>query len=505
MMRISSRTALGLALEPGRMVLAQVRLGARPVVTRVAQLTLEQGLDQAEPAALGAQLQQLLRQRRITAKRVVIGLPALWVMHRQVHVPPAPSAALAGVLRLQAERVLAADPRELAMDFIPPAAAAADAPQPVLLIGAAKRRVERAVAVARAAGLTVDAVTVSILALAQSLARSQDAELIAHVRDHAMEWAVQQGGTLRLMRHTTMPDADESASPVDVAAALRQAMTAEPLAAEAYRVERLRLVDAHGLSEPQLVSLARAVGLDAAQRVDLAELAHLPAEVPDGQTPAQQFAPAIALARGADRRHRPVVDLLHSRLTSPPRRYLGPRQRAAALVALLLAAGLGWLVMTVRSEAQEVESLRQQLQELEPTLKDAQRTLEQVRFAQRWFQARPALMDCLRQLCLAFPDEGIQATELTWQDSGQAVLTGRGADTRIVLELRDRLQHSDAFGQVKLNYLREAGGRDAALSSRAGSSTQIGFSLSFGYASGGSAGRSTGEPLTSSAGAGGPR
>src|SRR5690606_14226707 len=156
MMRISSRTALALALEPGRMVLAQVRLGARPVVTRVAQLTLEQGLDQAEPAALGAQLQQLLRQRRITAKRVVIGLPALWVMHRQVHVPPAPSAALAGVLRLQAERVLAADPRELAMDFIPPAAAAADAPQPVLLIGAAKRRVERAVAVARAAGLTVD-------------------------------------------------------------------------------------------------------------------------------------------------------------------------------------------------------------------------------------------------------------------------------------------------------------------------------------------------------------
>jgi hypothetical protein len=320
-----------------------------------------------------------------------------------------------------------------------------------------------------------------------------------------MEWTVQQGGALRLMRHTAMPDADESASPMDVAAALRQAMTAEPLAAEAYRVERLRLVDAHGLSESQLVSLARAVGLDEAQRVDLAELAHLPAEVLDSQTPAQQFAPAIALARGADRRHRPVVDLLHSRLTSPPRRYLGPRQRAAALVALLLAAGLGWLVMSVRSEAQAVESLRQQLRELDPTLKDAQRTLEQVRFAQRWFQARPALMDCLRQLCLAFPDEGVQATELTWQEPGQAVLTGRGADTRIVLELRDRLQHSDAFRQVKLNYLREAE-RDTASSSRAGSSARIGFSLSFGYAPGGPAtSRSTGEPLTSPTGAGGPR
>jgi Tfp pilus assembly PilM family ATPase len=104
-MRAISHPVLGVAFDERSAVVAEVRPARGEWrVERVAEFPFPEGASWQDPESLGKAFGQFLRERHFGAKRAVLGLPANWLMAREVNVPPATAATLTDIVRLQAER-----------------------------------------------------------------------------------------------------------------------------------------------------------------------------------------------------------------------------------------------------------------------------------------------------------------------------------------------------------------------------------------------------------------
>jgi hypothetical protein len=180
--------------------------------------------------------------------------------------------------------------------------------------------------------------------------------------------------------------------------------------------------------------------------------------LPDGEADALQHA-AAALALIHERTDG-GIDLLHSRLAPAKRSWMTRRRRIAAIAAavVIVALGMPWWIES--QQAAELVAMQAQLKAINPDVEAARETVDRVREVEGWFADRPKLLDAMLALTLAFPASGeTWATDITWREDLSAVITGKGTEQRSVLELRDRLQNSRDFVQVKLLYMRY-GGRD---------------------------------------------
>lgn len=82
-----------------------------------------------------------------------------------------------------------------------------------------------------------------------------------------------------------------------------------------------------------------------------------------------------------------------------------------------------------------------------------------------WYDRRPPFLDCLRALTLAFPQDGrIWTSSLALQDNMKCVVSGKATDDGLALQLRDTLEKSPQFKEVKLLYVRGGQGTDQTFS-----------------------------------------
>jgi hypothetical protein len=125
--------------------------------------------------------------------------------------------------------------------------------------------------------------------------------------------------------------------------------------------------------------------------------------------------------------------------------------------AVVIAAGVS-LVLDWRSSRQEIADLRDRLTELAPSVRQARELTDRASFARGWYDRRPAFLDCLREVTLAFPQEGkVWATNVTVREDMRVVLSGKSEGTRAVLDLLDSLKSSPRLVEVKQLYIRRAG------------------------------------------------
>ena len=129
-----------------------------------AEFVFPEGLAPEEPAAMGKALKGFLREKGFSASHCVLGLEADWLMARDRTLPPGGSDSAAQILSLAVEREFAGDHRQLVFDYA--LGAEAGGQRSALLVGAPRQVVDQLKAAAEAAGLTVDAVTASTMALA---------------------------------------------------------------------------------------------------------------------------------------------------------------------------------------------------------------------------------------------------------------------------------------------------------------------------------------------------
>src|SRR5439155_23891697 len=102
---------LGVAVSDRSLSCAQVTIaGDRRSVRKTATFIFptDATLDQ-NPEAAGQALAGFLRQKGFTASRVVVGVPARWLIAVEKEIPPADPQQARAALRLQAERLAVAE------------------------------------------------------------------------------------------------------------------------------------------------------------------------------------------------------------------------------------------------------------------------------------------------------------------------------------------------------------------------------------------------------------
>ena len=458
---MTPRKILGLAVAERAIGAVEISaVHGRCKVLHAAEFPMPQGDSAQEPALLGKALRQFLRQHHFSASRCVIGLGTKWLIAKEKTLPPTSADLIAGVLAIATEREFASDRKNLVFDYSGPVEAGQG--QSVLLVAAPRRNVDHLLATADAAGLTVRAVTSSMMSLASATAgQPPGRRLMLHLSPDGAEFSMQSGGGFRLLRRlsTAAPaQTDAGASPADGSIA--------DLADELHRVIAL-LPGAQPEPTPELL-IWNTGGLSAGSlrtlgdRLPLAvRVCRYPSDlgIAEGPAaPAGEFA-AAALALAGLQKQRLAVDFLHSRLVSRKRIALkGKVAWAAGVAAAVLIAGF-FLLLDWQRAHQEIVDLKAQLETMKASVATAKDVVDKTGFARGWYDRRPRFLNCLRELTLAFPVEGrIWATSLAMGENMRVLLSGKATGEGAVLEVLDRLKGSPRFSDVKPLYIREVGG-----------------------------------------------
>ena len=453
------KRVLGLALGETAIHLAAVQAARRSgTVAHWAVLELTPQAGWAQPQELGRRLGQVLHQRHWTGWPAVVGLPGRWVLMKPCVIPPAPPTAVAGILRLAIEQEYHSDAREWAFDFT--GELGGKQKTSLLVAATPQSRISAVMAMLQAAGLHASAVTATVLALAPPQATSETGALLYLAAD-GVELAVRSGGQMCAVEHLPQTPGQPAAR------LLAQPDSADALASQIKRV----LATLNGTAEPaktlmvwtdsalqglppgrlgertglqvRIVSGPAAMGVKAADTA-----APCPAEA----------AAAVALAALALEHRRPAIDFLHSRLAVQAQPWLTrPRLLAAAAAALAILLLGGYFVGDWYLQNRAVNDLQAQLTLLKNPLEAAQSNLDRTNLARGWYDARPPILDCVRDLTLSFANAGqIWATSLTVRDDLTGTLAGKAQDEKAVGDLLDRLRASKRFASVGLLYERRA-------------------------------------------------
>ena len=452
-MMFNARKTLGLAVtEQGISAAEVVWSGPRRTVLHTAVVPFSADARLDEPERLGRELRKTLRQNGITSSRCVVGLAASWTAAREESLPAADAESLRGALSIAAEREFASGAQDLSVDYLDWSSGKGTS---ALLVAAPRRVVEQLQAMAKAAGLTLTAITSSAVALALATrgAVSSAGRLVLCLLPGGVELAVQSPGGVRLIRHLPVRFDRPAAQTGDLTGELRRILALAPAETGAGAVRELLLWNPAGLDAASLDSLCAQLGLSARRCALETDLS-----VAGGATLGMdRFAQAVALACSMG--EPAAIDFLHSRL-APPVKTWRTRRTLWAVAACLALLVLGvYLFVDWRITQHDVAALQKQLDEMKDSTDQADAMVDTVTFARDWYDRRPEFLDCLREITQAFPQEGrVWATSLMIRADMQALLTGKSVNEAAALEVLDRLKSNPHLANVKPLFIRQVGG-----------------------------------------------
>jgi hypothetical protein len=273
--------------------------------------------------------------------------------------------------------------------------------------------------------------------------------VVAYLDHSCAELALSHDGALEQVRHIACP-ADPQAPapgvPVELVAQLRRTFAGLPQNGAAGRDQQLVVWDGGDHSAQDLRLLGERLGV-AAQAQALSALGATGALPPQG---AARFGPAVALAAAGIDGVLPM-DFAHARLTPPkPHSALRSILLGAALAAVLIAAGTYFVLDTRQKEAQAT-ALNERYDPKRPDILAAQAVVARVTTAKSYYgdAARPKFLSCLRNILLAFPDDGsVWATSLEVQSNLKGQLVAKAVNRNAALAMMDRLRAGGKFTGV---------------------------------------------------------
>lgn len=453
---------LGLAVSDRGIACAEV--GSGPIqrtaprsVRRAAtfEFTAEHSLEHS--AATGQALASFLREHRFSATHAVIGVPARWLIAAEKDVPPIPADQAKAMLRIQAERQSNGETGEMTFDFA--GETSASSASRVLLVGISKQRLQRVQDLIDAAGLSILAITSTGLALAGSVNQSdREAGAMLLLQAGGGEMIVRQNGAVKMLRHVSLASNGHGTPAIaPLGAELRRTMV---LGASGNGDRELILMNGVGLAREQLTELSDRAGVPVrtADEIKLLNLSREGALAAGADASSSSYAfPAISLALTAARPGALPLDFAHSKLAPPPVKRFSKPAMYGIVAGAALILGLGALYFTVSSRQSELDAINAQLDKDKPTLTSAHQIVDRASFADGYFKARPAMLECLRQLSLTFHDnDRIWVDTLTIHDNGKGTLAGKSDNQQTVLELVERLKQNKKFSDVSRLDVHEA-------------------------------------------------
>ena len=465
---------LGVAVSDRSATCAEVFIGGgdRRAVRRTATFVFPPDVTLETPDALGQALAGFLRQKRFTASRAVVGVPARWLIAMEKEVPPADEQQARATLRLQAERLAVAEHGEVVFDFA--GRTSASTVSKVLLVGMVRDKLQRVEQMMDSAGMTVVAITSTGLTLAAAARGRPDDDAgggILMLGKSGGEMVWRHDGAARMLRHVSYLMNGHGLPPVG------------PLGAELHRTvalatsngdvgSELLLLDGVGLPPEQVTQLSDRLGVPvraengiAALRVQVDPSA-IEKDAADDAAGVGRFAPAMSLALAAAKPELLPLDFKHSRLAVAPPSRISRLQLWGTAIATILVVGLAGLLLAVRSRENELAELQAQLESLKPQVKTAQATVDRFKYGRGYFESsRPPILDCIKEIASSFRDgERIWVTNVTYREGNRFIVTGKAADSEIALAVINRIRANPRFADVKTGSLVEADQRTREVS-----------------------------------------
>jgi hypothetical protein len=449
-----ARNILGLAFEDHSILAAEVHMrGDRPSLQVVGEFVLSNDFSAAGVTEQGQRLRQFLKENGFSAKTVVVGLPAKWLVAKELTLPPTNAAALSGIMNIQAERAFSLDPRDLVFDYY-----GSDQPDnggTLLLMAMQQKRLSHIQMLTKAAGLSVLAVTPTSHAL-RSLSGDGRSDLAIYVRDGYIEsWSSK--ADLPWIRHgVRLPQQAE-----DLAKALQEQiarlLSVAPGDGQSSRPNRVMLYTGSTVNGESIGEISRSFS-------DQVEISDGDAHLLSAGFGADQASKvgtsgaAAALALASVQGKALFVDFLHSRMV-PGKRI--PQTRTlvwAGIASLTIFAALVAVIWGWRQDVKDIATFTEQLTVMSEDIKAAREVVERVSYASGWISRRPEFLECLSQLTRAFPAEGtIWASNLALHENKQGLVTGKSLREESVLLVLDAIKLNDVFQNVQMVYMRDAG------------------------------------------------
>jgi hypothetical protein len=436
-----AKTVLGIAFTPGLIQVVEVYADQKSAkALKAAEFKLPEGEALKAPAALGLEFGQFLKQNKFGARIAVAGLPTQWLLLKEKTVPQMSAENLAGMLRLQAERDFSLDPQDLSLDYC---AGESDEPggRPVLVVATLRQRIDQIVALLKAAGVSLRAITSSALALAEETG----AEALLSAGPSGTELMLRTRGNLRVPSVLSSAPAE---GPLWI-------VSAGP---EARRTLAMRAVD-----PATVVALWNGAGGELGNVEDLSRTLKMTARevrqlngldassIPN----APRYGHALALALQQRSGETPAVNFLRSKLDiKEPGKFAGVRWWMAA-AALIVVGVLGWLGLSWYLGRAELADLKKRGDERKAAMEKTKAFNATFAELDEWQDKRTRVLDCMKELEKMMPAGEAWLSNLSVEEDFRCVMSGRAVRRDTFMDVFKKIDNYDRFRDVKLVFMQQ--------------------------------------------------
>jgi hypothetical protein len=388
----------------------------------------------AAPALVGAEIRNHLAAAGIRERRCVVGVPSRWVLASASELPAElPEADVASFLQIEAERGFPSDPATLRI------AGSRCGRRYALQLGIPVHHLERLEQGLRAAKLRPVGFSLALSALAPP---GEEGVLALAIGEGHVDLQINAAGGVAAWRvlddAVEMEGARAALRPDVVAREARITLGQLPAELRA-AVRRLRVF---GPREPAQML---------ADEMDLRlESLGLEAEpVPEDSSAAQSLAARYLSGAGA------VFEFLAPRETTWQqmlRQYTSGRYRPAVATAAALVALVGG---AFAAQQWQLARLRSQWKTMEKPVAELGAMQEQIRQYRPWFDDSFRSLSILRQLTLAFPEDGVvSAKSVEIRDVNMVSCSGVARDNAALLRTLSQLRQAPQVEELKVDQIR---------------------------------------------------
>jgi hypothetical protein len=463
-------SVLGLALDGSRLdgvVLRRVNDALELQQTFSADLTLDPLT--AAPELVGREIRNLLDAAGVRERRCVFGLPLNWVLTTQTELPPLPETDAANLLQMEAERGFPTDVASL--QLASSRCALAGEKKYVLLAGVPGAHIARLEQVLTEAKLKPVSFALGTVALQPPAAETSPGVLALAVGGNSVSLQITCGGGVAALRALagTMEGGRPALHPGPVARESRITLGQLPAELRAV-VKRIRI-----FGPPEL----------AHQLADEMELRfepmHLEVEVVSAFAPDEfgmplppkapvtaAFSLAARLLAGQSR----MLEFLPPKPTLIGQfatKYSSGRLRTAGMAAAGVAVIVGGLFFIQQIQLWRLHS---QWSGMSAKVAQLQGVQDKIRQYRPWFDDSFRDLAILRQLSLAFPEDGaVTAKTIEIRDDNTVSCSGTARDSAAVLAMQAKLRTAAGVNGLKLDLIH--------------GKTPVQFTFDFQYGNGG--------------------
>jgi hypothetical protein len=453
-----TRHILGLAIDETGVVVTELSIqSGRTQVRRTGELAWEQELTADSAKPLGQRLRQFLREQGFTARRAVVGLAAKWVLTKEVDAPAANAEVLAGMLSIQAERAFSMNADELIFDYC--GRASSTDKNPILLLAARRQIVHHIQELTEAAGLQVQAITLSALACSKVLSEGGLASWYGlYARPTYCEFWTQSDGSPRFIKHVPMAKNGTPAGYADLlASTVERLVLLSPMPGQTppYRVTAY---DACGLTEKLVEGLSQRLGPQITVSNGRGGLPAKGLGLKDHPDEGRGIAAAAVALTGVEP-EKLLVDFLNPRIGA--KKAVSHKRAVVWGAGVAAACFMGMIVLLAvwHKYSSDLATAQAWLKENNTAIAAAQAKVDRDKYANSWYSQKPWFLECLKELTTAFPEEpSIWARSLALNENGTGSLVGKTTNEMVFYGIRDKLKQNTAvFADARMIYLRDAG------------------------------------------------